>query len=97
MLRECNRYGLDYNRTMMAQAGDEFGGRDERRRWWDYAIVLTATGVFVSLGVRAVVPPLTMDFKWVGLLGVVLVLSLIAGGLEPLAANSILLAPLSAA
>src|SRR5690348_14502986 len=35
VLRECNRYGLDYHRTMMAQAGDEFGGRDERRRWWD--------------------------------------------------------------
>ena len=47
VLRECNRYG-GLHRTMMAQAGDEFGGRDERRRWWDYAIVLTATGVFRS-------------------------------------------------
>jgi hypothetical protein len=80
VLRECNRYGLDYNRTIMAQAGDEFGGRDERRRWWDYAIVLTATGVFIALGVRAVVPPLTMDLRWIAVLGVVLVVSLIAGG-----------------
>ncbi len=62
------------------QAGDEFGGRDERRRWWDYAIVLTATGVFIALGVRAVVPPLTMDLRWIAVLGVVLVVSLIAGG-----------------
>jgi uncharacterized membrane protein YhaH (DUF805 family) len=67
---------------MMAQGGDEFGGRDERRRWWDYAIVLAATGIFVTLGVRAVVPPLAMDFKWVGVLAVVLVLSLVAGGLS---------------
>jgi len=82
VLRECNRYGLDYHRTMMAQAGDEFGGRDEQRRWWDYAIVLTATGIFLTLGLRAVVPPLTMNLKWVAVLGVVLVLSLIAGGLS---------------
>src|SRR6266436_6373253 len=82
VLRECNRYGLDYHRTMMAQAGDEFGGRDERRRWWDYVIVLSATGIFLALGLHAVVPPLAMDFKWVAILGVVLVLSLIAGGLS---------------
>jgi glucose uptake protein GlcU len=80
ILRECNRYGLDYNKTMLAQTGDEFGGKEEKRRWWDYAIVLTATGVFVALGVRAVVPPLTMDMRWVAVLGVVLVLSLFAGG-----------------
>jgi hypothetical protein len=80
VLRECNRYGLDYNKTMLAQAGDEFGGKEEKRRWWDYAIVLTATGVFVVLGVRAIVPPLAMDMRWVAILGAVLVLSLIAGG-----------------
>jgi glucose uptake protein GlcU len=80
VLRECNRYGLDYQRTIMAQAGDEFGGRDERRRWWDYAIVLTATGVFVWLGVHAVVPPVPMNLRWVGVLGLLLVLSLIVGG-----------------
>jgi glucose uptake protein GlcU len=80
VLRECNRYGLDYQRTIMAQAGDEFGGRDERRRWWDYAIVLAATGVFVWLGAHAVVLPVLMDLRWVGVLGLLLVLSLIVGG-----------------
>jgi hypothetical protein len=80
VLRECNRYGLDYHRTMMAQLGDEFGERDQRRRWWDYAIVLAATGIFVTLGIRAVVPPLAMNFRWVVVLGAVLALSLIAGG-----------------
>ena len=77
--RECIRYGLDYHRTIMAQAGDEFSGRSERRRWWDYLIVLVATGVFVTLGLRAVVPPLTMNFTWVAVLGLILLLSLIAG------------------
>jgi hypothetical protein len=79
-LRECERYGLDYNRTLAAQAGDEFGDRNERRRWWDYAIVAAATGVFLWLGLRAVVPPLEMDMRWVAALGLVLALSLVAGG-----------------
>src|ERR1700758_3164772 len=26
VLRECNRYGLDYDKTILAQSGDEFGG-----------------------------------------------------------------------
>jgi len=79
VLRECERYGLDYNRTLAAQVGDEFGGRDERRRWWDYAIVGAATLVFVWLGSRAVVPPLAMNMKWVVVLSGVLVVSLVAG------------------
>ncbi|WP_158941743.1 GRP family sugar transporter [Granulicella sp. S190] len=80
VLRECNRYGLDYHRTIMAQAGDEFSGRSERRRWWDYAIVTVATAVFLTLGLRATVPPLTMDLRWAMILGAVLIASLIAGG-----------------
>jgi glucose uptake protein GlcU len=80
VLRECHRYGLDYNRTMMAQAGDEFGGEEEKRRWWDYVIVIAATAVFVTLGVRAVVPPLAMNLHWVAVLGLLLFVSLVAGG-----------------
>jgi drug/metabolite transporter (DMT)-like permease len=80
VLRECDRYGLDYDKTMMAQAGEEFGGKDEKRRWWDYAIVLTATAVFLTLGIRAVVPPLAMNLHWVAVLGVLLFVSLAAGG-----------------
>jgi glucose uptake protein GlcU len=80
VLRECNRYGLNYHRTIMAQAGDEFGGREERRRWWDYAIVLTASGVFVWLGVHAVVPPMAINIRWIAVLAVLLVVSLGIGG-----------------
>jgi len=80
VLRECNRYGLDYHRTIMAQSGDEFGGRNERRRWWDYGIILIATAVFITLGVRAVVPPLAMNLRWTAALGAILIASLLAGG-----------------
>ena len=79
VLRECQRYGLNYNNTLLAQTGEELGGKDERRRWWDYAIVLAATAVFVALGARAVIPPLAMDLRWVAALGVVLLLSVTAG------------------
>jgi glucose uptake protein GlcU len=79
VLRECDRYNLNYLKTLDALAGDEFGGRNERRRWWDYAIVAVATGVFVWLGVRAIVPPLAMNLHWVVILGCVLTLSLGAG------------------
>ncbi|WP_231966814.1 GRP family sugar transporter [Terriglobus roseus] len=80
--RECDRYGLDYRETLLAQAGDEFSGREEKRRWWDYLIVAVATGFFIFLAVRAVVPPLEMSFRWMAALGVVLVVSLIAAGLR---------------
>ena len=80
ILRECVRYGLDYDRTMLAQAGDEFSGRNEKRRWWDYLIVAIATAVFVALGLRATVPPLAMDLRWVGGLSLALLLSLAIGG-----------------
>jgi glucose uptake protein GlcU len=78
--RECIRYGLDYRETLLAQSGDEFGARDERRRWWDGLIVLAATGLFVWLAVHAVVPPLAMNFVWMGVLGVLLIVALVGGG-----------------
>ena len=78
--RECARYGLDYAEVLLAQSGSEFGGLCERRRWWDVAIVVVATCVFVWLGWNAVVPPLVMNLNWVvGLSGMLLV-SLIGGG-----------------
>lgn len=78
--RECDRYGLDYGEVLLAQSGAEFGSYSERRRWWDYAIVLAATGSFVWLGYRAVVPPLAMNLRWVAALSVVLVVSLVGCG-----------------
>jgi glucose uptake protein GlcU len=78
--RECDRYGLSYLEVLRAQSGDEFGSRDERRRWWDVLIVLAAVGVFVWLGIRAVVPPIHIDTHWLAVLTTVLVFSLLGGG-----------------
>src|SRR6195952_4952685 len=35
MMRECARYTPDVARPQAAQTGEEFGTRNERRRWWD--------------------------------------------------------------
>jgi glucose uptake protein GlcU len=78
--RECDRYGLDYNRVLLAQSGDEGGQRTEGRRWWDYAIILTAVAVFVWLGAKAVVPPLAMNFAWIVVLAALLLVSLVGCG-----------------
>jgi drug/metabolite transporter (DMT)-like permease len=78
--RECLRYGLDYRQVLLAQSGDEFGSRTERRRWWDGVIVAIATCVFLWLGLNAVVPPLAMNMAWVSGLSAVLLVALVGGG-----------------
>jgi Flp pilus assembly protein TadB len=78
--RECDRYGLDYNRVLLAQSGVEQNQRSEGRRWWDYAIILTAIAVFIWLGAKAVVPPLAMNFEWIIVLTALLLASLVGCG-----------------
>ncbi len=78
--RECERYGLDYREVLLAQSGDEFGSRTQRRRWWDVAIVAAATGLFLWLGSKALIPPLQMSLRWVAGLGIVLCAALLGGG-----------------
>lgn len=78
--RECDRYGLNYREVLLAQSGDEFGSRNERRRWWDYAIVIAATALFLWLGLNAVVPPLAMNLRWAVALSALLAVALAGGG-----------------
>jgi len=78
--RECLRYGLDFMEVLLTQSGDEFGSRNERKRWWDVAIVALATCVFMWLGWNAVVPPLVMDLRWAAVLCALLFASLLGGG-----------------
>jgi glucose uptake protein GlcU len=78
--RECSRYGLDYNEALLAQSGDELGHADDRRRWWDYAIILAATAIFVWLACKATVPPLTMNYHWIAVMSAILLVSLIGCG-----------------
>lgn len=78
--RECSRYGLNYNEVLVAQSGDEFGHGPDRRRWWDHVIVLAATGIFIWLACKASVPPLAMNLRWIAVLTVILLASLIGCG-----------------
>jgi glucose uptake protein GlcU len=78
--RECTRYHLDRDHVLRAWKGSEPGDRDQRRSWWDYAIVAAAAGVFVYLGINATIPPLNMDFAWVCVLACVLVASAALAG-----------------
>lgn len=77
--RECLRYGLNYREVLLAQSGDEFRGRSERRRWWDVLIVVGATSLFVWLATQAVVPPLSMNMGWATALSALLALALGGG------------------
>jgi drug/metabolite transporter (DMT)-like permease len=80
LLRECTRYGLDYDRVLQCYGGAEPAGERNGRAWWDYAIVAAAVGVFVYLGVNARVPALGMDFTWLSVLVVVLVAAALLSG-----------------
>jgi len=83
LLRECNRYGLDYERVLRAYGGSaakDSSDAYDRRSWWDYAIVAAAVGVFVYFGVNARVPSLEMDFGRLAVLVVVLVASAVLAG-----------------
>jgi drug/metabolite transporter (DMT)-like permease len=80
LLRECDRYGLDYDRVSRSYAGVEAGNRDERRGWWDYAIVGAAVGVFVYLGVNAEAPALGMNLPWLWVMATVLMATALGCG-----------------
>ena len=81
LLRECERYGLDYRKTLLNMDGDD-AGDSKGRRWWDYAIVGLAAMVFIWLGMQAHVPTLHMRFGWMAVLAAVLLLGLIVGGVS---------------
>jgi glucose uptake protein GlcU len=80
LARECDRYGLDYLGVLATQSGEEFGNENQRRRWWDVAIVTIATGVFVWLGAHAAVPPIYMNVRWLWALGAVLLIAMAGAG-----------------
>ena len=87
LVRECSRYHLDYDRVMRAYSGAENGSQpgcrpvsNDRRGWWDYAILAAAVGVFAYLGWNARVPALSMNLAWFWVLALVLVASAAAAG-----------------
>jgi len=77
VLAECNRYKLNYEKVLSEFRG-ESEERGKSRGWWDYLIILGGVGVFFWLGSQAAVPPISMNFYWLGLLSLILVVALIA-------------------
>jgi glucose uptake protein GlcU len=81
ILRECDRYSLDYPRVLSAQSGrDSTDNSTAARRWWDYAIAIVASGVFVVLAVKAKSPPLLMHMLWANGLLLLLLLTFLGAG-----------------
>lgn len=74
LLRECERYELDYTRVLSAFSGTP-QEQQIQRSGWDYAILAGAIAVFVVLGVQARRPQLAMDLTWVVILSAMLVIS----------------------
>lgn len=75
MLRECERYRLDYDRVLRAYRGASADGQVRSRAWWDYVIVACAVGIFLWLGTQARVPSLAMNLAWMAILSAVLVIT----------------------
>lgn len=79
--RECKRYGLDYERAVMAQSGmEEVSSPAKSRRWWDFGIAILALSVFIWLaqGVRRA--PIPMNSFWIAVLLVLSILMFLIGG-----------------
>ena len=81
LLRECNRYKLDYHRSLLALGGIEDEKRaSSARRWWDYLIVAVAVGLFLWFAWGATLPPLAMNLRWSAALCLALAILLFGGG-----------------
>jgi glucose uptake protein GlcU len=79
LVRECARYGLDYDRVIQRYSGVGDSSESTKRAWWDYAILAAGVALFIWLGVNARVPALAMNFAWVGVLTAILILSAVGG------------------
>ena len=75
LLRECNRYGLDYARVLQDYSGDCDRAERPQRSGWDYAILAAGIGVFIWLGLNARVPNLGMNLVWTAVLTIALIVT----------------------
>ncbi len=75
LLRECNRYGMDYTRVLQDYSGDPNRAKGPQRTRWDYAILAAGTSVFVGLGLNARAPNLNMNLAWTAVLTIALIVT----------------------
>ncbi len=81
IVRECDRYSLDYSRVVQAQTGIDMAETPAtRRRWWDYAIAIIACCIFVVLAFGAERPTVPMPVFWTNGLLLLLLLTFFGGG-----------------
>ena len=67
LLRECDRYGLDYDaRAECLQRGSPRTANPSRG--WDYAILAVRRGRLCGSGLQARVPTLEMNLTWAAIL-----------------------------
>jgi glucose uptake protein GlcU len=76
LLRECDRYGLNYTRVLAQYSGSELDKVGEKRGWWDYLIVAVAVGVFAGLATQARSPAIPFHGGWVVVLVVIMLVTL---------------------
>jgi hypothetical protein len=77
MHRECDRYELDREQVAAVVGGDDpLADEKHPRRWWEVAIMLVATGIFVWLAVGTRAQHISLNFPWM--------VVLIVGTLVPL-------------
>lgn len=70
--RECKMYNLDRERVHASARGeDTLAVKSGKHRWWDYAIIVMSTSVFVVLACYSKHPPLHINVYWMGLLSLV--------------------------
>ncbi len=79
ILRECDRYNLDYLQTLRSMGGVEDDGRAVERRWWDYLIMILAVAFFVWFAASATVPAMSLNLLWIVILGIASLALLAAG------------------
>jgi hypothetical protein len=72
---------MDLEEAIANQNGEEApANAAHKRRWWDYAILLVALGIFVRFAFYAKRPPLAIHYGFAALLIGVMLLFLAAGG-----------------
>jgi drug/metabolite transporter (DMT)-like permease len=79
--RECERYGMDHTQVEASLAGDDpLASTAPNRRWWDFVILIVAIGIFVVLAKNSTRVPFAMNFGWVAVMSLAMLVSLIGCG-----------------
>jgi drug/metabolite transporter (DMT)-like permease len=79
--RECDRYNLDAAAVEQALEGrDPLAAAAPARRWWEFAVVAAAIGIFAWLGWHAERQPIQVDRFWLAVLSAASLAALFGGG-----------------